>query len=579
MAITPKAPATAAPAGIAAILQKARGLMAANQPMAARKLLKETLQAHPRNLDLLVNYLSLLHALGESDALIGQSNDVVKARGVPALMMASILELRALSFLRLKQIDAACDALNAALKLVPENPKLLSHLAGILVSTHQDFEALAVMRRSLAISPNNPQILVNMSHALRNLNRSEEALSHALKASELAIQDDNIKLSLATVFSDLGKFEQSNRMAQEVLRNNRLQPRALAILVEAERDDPGKYADVLEQALQVQGLLPNQRKALLFAKANMLLKMKQDDKAFETLRLAHKAVDYQFDYARHRGIQEMLMRTYTREFFAERKDFGLAEARPIFIVGMPRSGTTLLEQMLGNHPQVFGAGELSYMVRQEGLMISQADDLERVSSELTSLSREAVKKHAEEAWSNMQRHSPSHSFILDKLPHNFLRVGLIRLLFPNAKIIHAIRDPLDVSLSIYQLPMSEGHAYSNELDSFGRYLNDYTRIMEHWYGVFGDGIYPHVYEAFVADPEQGMRKLLNHLQLPWDDRCLQTDNEGRSVKTFSKAQVRAPVTTTAVQKWRRYEKQLRPLIDQAGPAITFHASKLAASMK
>ncbi len=577
MANKPQGPVTANAMGLDPLMQKVRGLLAANQPIAARKQLEGALRAEPRNLDFLVNYLVLLHSLRESEAVITQSNDVVKARGVPPLMMASILELRALSFLRLKQVDLACNALDAALKLVPNNPKLLSHLAGILVSTHQDFEALEVMRKSLKISPNNPQILVNMSHALRNINRSNDALIYALKATELAIQDDNIKLSLATVFSDLGKFDQSTRLAQEVLRNNRLHPRALAILTEAESEKPGKYAAAIEQALASQDLKPAQRKGLLFAKANMFSKLKQDDAAFETLKLAHQAMDFQFDYARHNQIHDMLINTYTREFFEARKDFGLAEARPIFIVGMPRSGTTLLEQMLGNHPDVFGAGELSYMMRQEGLMISQADDLERVSGEIMALGRETVKRNAEEAWRNMQRHSPSHRFILDKLPHNFQRIGLIRLLFPNAKIIHAIRDPRDVSLSIYQLPMSEGHAYAQDLTKFGQYLNDYTRLMEHWYGVFGDGIYRHVYEAFVDDPEQGMRKLLNHLELPWDDRCLQTDNEGRAVKTFSKAQVRAPVNASAVRKWQRYEKHLQPLIDAAGPAIAFHEKALAAT--
>ncbi len=561
--------------GLAAVMQKARGLLAANQPMAARKLLKDALTSNPRNLDLLIQYLTLLHASGDYQEVIDQSNDVVIVRGLPPFMMVGILELRALSLFRMKQVDPACAALDAALKLMPDNPKLLSHLAGILVYIHKDFEALDVMSRSLKLSPNDPQILVNMSHALRNLNRSEEALAYAMRASELAIQDDNIKLSLATVFSDLGKFEQSNRLAQEVLDRNRLHPRALAILAGAEIENPGKYAEAIEKALKKQDIRPPQRKTLLFTKANMLLKLKQDDQAFENLKQAHRAMDHQFDYARHRQINDMLIHTYTREFFEGRRDFGDEAARPIFIVGMPRSGTTLLEQMLGNHPEVYGAGELSYMVRHEGLMISQADDIGRISGEIKSLDRTIVKRHAEEVWSNMQRHSPSHRFILDKLPHNFQRLGLIRLLFPHAKIIHAIRDPLDVSLSIYQLPMSEGHAYSNDLASFGQYLNEYTRLMKHWYDVFGNDIYSHVYEAFVADPEKGMRDLLNHLQLPWDDRCLQTDNEGRSVKTFSKAQVRAPVTTTAVHKWERYERHLRPLINVAGPAIAFHAEKLA----
>ena len=258
---------------------------------------------------------------------------------------------------------------------------------------------------------------------------------------------------------------------------------------------------------------------------------------------------------------ERVRSTFSEEMLAERADWGVADASPIFIVGMPRSGSSLAEQILASHPLVFGAGELN--------------DIPAIVTEMAKRMKPA------QPYPKFVPHLPAQVFSgfgatylnrvaelaqdpdlrsVDKMLSNFFHVGAIRLLFPNAKIIHSVRHPLDTCLSCYSQNFSTGQEYSTGLETLGRYFNEYSRMMAHWREVMPGQVFDLQYETLVTNPEQTVRGLLDFCDLPWDKRCLDFAGTDRRVSTASSWQVRQPLYTRSIGRWRNYEKQLQPLI-------------------
>ena len=266
---------------------------------------------------------------------------------------------------------------------------------------------------------------------------------------------------------------------------------------------------------------------------------------------------------------DRVIATFGTEFFARMDRAGSQPELPVFIVGMPRSGTTLVEQILASHPQVHGAGELDYM-RQITQALPERLAPDSVGGQQTfpecaaKIDTALAERIAEEHLQHLREHSASALRITDKTPSNFLRLGLIALLFPKARIIHCQRDPLDTCLSCYFLRFGQGQAFAYDLDDLGRYYRDYARLMEHWRRVLPSPLLEVPYEALVADQEGWSRRLIAFLGLDWDDRCLAFYRSERQVKTASVWQVRQPVYASSIGRWRRYAKHLGPLFAALG---------------
>jgi hypothetical protein len=270
-----------------------------------------------------------------------------------------------------------------------------------------------------------------------------------------------------------------------------------------------------------------------------------------------------FDYERERRFIERLQKVFDADLLASTRPISGTGRTPIFVIGMPRSGTTLVEQIVSSHPLVHGAGELNCLMRiatqvarrgggevfPEGVARLSAADLADAASEYLRCSG-----HTEE----------SEPFLTDKLPANFLLVGMIRLMFPNARVIHCQRDPIDTCMSCFKHYFPSGQRYSYDLVDLGRYYRLYQELMAHWHAVLPGFVYDIQYETLVADQERETRRLLEFCGLPWDEACLDFHRARRAVKTVSVAQVRRPVYQSSVQIWRRYEKHLRPLMDALG---------------
>jgi hypothetical protein len=227
---------------------------------------------------------------------------------------------------------------------------------------------------------------------------------------------------------------------------------------------------------------------------------------------------------------------------------------------MPRSGTTLIEQILASHPAIFGAGELSKL----GELARQA---KRVSPDLATLS--ALRKLGQEYLAHVWKAAPNARYFIDKMPGNYKHLGLIHLMLPNVKIIHSLRDAMDTCFSCYaMLFASSGHEYSYDLEMLGRRYMRYRKLMQHWHDVLPSGQILDVrYEDNVADPEREARRMLDFLGLPWNPACLRFHETQRTVKTASVAQVRKPIYSSSVARWKHFDKHLEPLLEIIRPAL------------
>jgi hypothetical protein len=237
------------------------------------------------------------------------------------------------------------------------------------------------------------------------------------------------------------------------------------------------------------------------------------------------------------------------------RGMGDPSAAPVFIVGMPRSGSTLAEQILASHPLIHGAGEREDLIQVAGAAFPEA---------VAALDRDGLLRMAQDYLTRMPLPEGKVRTI-DKLPGNFLRIGLIRLLFPNARIIHTRRNPLDTCISCYSKLFAVGQHFSYDLAELGRYYRRYAELMRHWDSVLPSDAMLHVsYEAVVDDLEGQARRMVEFCGLEWDERCLRFYESRRPVKTASSVQVRKPLFRTSVERWKHFEAGLAPLIAELG---------------
>jgi hypothetical protein len=259
----------------------------------------------------------------------------------------------------------------------------------------------------------------------------------------------------------------------------------------------------------------------------------------------------------------------TVEFFSSREKWGHPSPEPIFILGMPRSGSTLLEQMLASHSQIEGTIELPdipALARQVGGTGRHVDA--RYLRALQKLNKASVRELGEAYLARSQPYRVlSRPFFIDKMPNNWLFIGFIRLILPNAKIIDVRRHPMDCGLSNFRELFARGQTYSYDLTHIARFYSDYVRLMRHFDQVQKGTVYRIVYERLVESPEQQLRSLFDYLGLTFEPQLLRFHETKRGVRTASAAQVRQPLNSKGIGQWRRYDRWLGPLEDALGPVL------------
>ena len=394
-------------------------------------------------------------------------------------------------------------------------------------------EGIALYREILARHPDNPKVWMSLGHMLKTVGRQDEAVDAYRQGLEIAPAMGEIWWSLANL--------KTVRFSNEDVA-------------------------AMQTALGSPDLSDEDRLHLHFALGKALEDRREDAEAFAHYSSGNaiRAGQVRYDPEEVRGEVDRSIAFFTSELLASRAGLGCDAHDPIFIVGMPRAGSTLIEQILASHPQVEGTTELhdlitvSKRLRDRGELPGILAELE--ASELRSLGQ---------AYLDLARvhRSTDRPFFIDKMPNNWSRIGLIRLVLPNAKIIDARRHPLACCFSNFKQHFARGQGFSYDLTHLGRYYADYVRLMAHFDTVAPRTVHRLVHEQLVADPEGEVRRLLDYLGLPFDEACLRFHENKRAVATPSSEQVRRPITSEGLDQWRRFDAWLDPLRTALGPTL------------
>ena len=444
-------------------------------------------------------------------------------------------------------------------------PAAYNNLGNTLATLGRHAEAVAELRKALALTPDYPEALSNLGNTLLSLHQLDEAVQCFERALALRPDMAQAYAGRGGALQTLGQIEQSREAIERAIVHAPGNASYYHALCAVKRFAPGDPHLVAMQALAcgIDTLRPSERVALHFALGKAYADIGEHERAFHhyadgnALHRAGIIYDEAFTLA---GF-DRLKKVFTSDFIRSRDGGGEPSDAPIFIVGMPRSGTTLVEQILASHGQVFAAGELQDMSRLVA-SIRRADGAHGFPELVPAMTEAQLRAFGASYLAGLRKLAPAAARITDKMMGNFYFAGLIRLALPNARIIHVIRDPLDTCLSLFTHLFAGELIWTNDLGEIGRYYRAYASLMDHWRAVLPPGAMLDVqYEGLVADLEPQARRLIAYCGLDWNDRCLSFHTTERPVWTASVAQVRQPIYRSAIGRWRSYEPWLGPLLD------------------
>ena len=494
----------------------------------------------------------------------------------------------------LGDFKAAVETYRNALRLDPDYAECLSNLAAALKEVRQYGGALAAADRAIELRPDFAEAHNNRGEILFKLARFAEAAESYRTAVDHRQNYVAAMINLSSARKECGDVGAARKILDDVLRRNPDSPRAhnsLGVLFEqlGQGDGAAKhfreairlspdYANAYYQLAQLRGqglsdeeveavetligrpeILDLQRMPLAFALACAYEDRADHDRSFFYLDMA-KALK-----SRRSAYDDAQVSQY---YDSISEAFGAApdqrnqpeRPRPVFILGMPRSGTSLTEQILSSHPDVHGAGELSFM---EDTIGEASRRTGQPFPELaSSLTLTLLDELGALYMGQLTARAGNEAIVVDKTPMNFQYIGFIARILPDARFIHCRRNPADNCLSIFKLPFEESHSYAHGLESLGRYYKRYADLMAHWNRIVPDRIATVVYEDLVADFETETRRLLGFLGLPFSASVRAFHKTGRIVKTPSASQIRQPIYSTSVGRWKKYRRHLGPLLAQ-----------------
>ncbi|MBL8267758.1 tetratricopeptide repeat-containing sulfotransferase family protein [Steroidobacter sp.] len=473
-------------------------------------------------------------------------------------------------FMMLKRVPEALQHFEAAVSAAPTHVDSLNSLANALKTTGDLRRATTLYRQALAQNPASPHASYNLANVLKDQQLFDEAQLWYERA--LAATPDHLPAhhNLALLLEQKGQFSEAAAHYRRVLQLNPNHAKALANLLAIRSLDPDAEVLARAQTLARDASVGDQDRIVLHHGLGKYFDHRQEyDIAFGHFDAANSLQRQKrraFDIAETIAYVDELIETFSADYFAATAGGGDPSQRPIFIVGMPRSGTTLTEQILAAHPDVFAAGELQGIPAIARTLHPNypAAVATLPASARTDLARTYLAKLEELAPAGARR-------VTDKLPVNFMQLGLIATLFPNARVVHCRRNPLDVGLSCYMELFQMRQDFTADLEHFGQYFLQYERLMAHWRRVLPLPMIEQTYEELVVSPESHIRALVAHCGLEWNAACLDFHQAERAVLTPSRWQVRQPMYRSAAGKWRRYEKHLAPLIRTLTQASPLHA--------
>ena len=515
-------------------LAEAASLLQAGKVGQAERLCRDFLMAHPTN----VNAIRLLAEIGirlgvydEAELLLERCLELA-----PDFRMARLNYARALS--QRNKLEAALVQVDRILSSEPDNFSLLTLKASVLVKMADFASALPIYQRLLAEFPPRAKIALSYGHALKTVGQQEHAIAAYRQSVELQPGFGDAWWSLANLKTFRFNDEDIDTMRRELLsRENSMEDHFhLSFALGKALEDRGEYRD-----------------------------------SFRFYDLGNRAKIKLEGYSadeNHAEVQRMAS-VCNREFMSAPHGTACQAEDPIFIVGLPRSGSTLLEQILASHSLVDGTKELPdilALVRRLGGRRKKTDR-SRYPQILRELSGEQLRDLGAEYLERTRIQRGNAPFFIDKMPNNFLHVGFISLILPKAKIIDARRHPMAACFSGFTQLFAKGQPFTYGLSNIGRYYRDYVEMMDHWDEVLPGKVLKVLYEEVVADTDVQVRRLLHYCGLPFEEACLHFHQTRRPVRTASSEQVRQPIYTSGLEHWRHYEADLDELKQALGPVL------------
>jgi tetratricopeptide (TPR) repeat protein len=450
------------------------------------------------------------------------------------------------------------------LQFNPRHPETHNNLGNVYQRQGQMERAVAHYKTAIEINPSYPDAHGNLGNAYLVLDRLEESIETNRRALELKPSRFGSHNNQGVALQALGRFEEAERAFVRALE---LVPNEASVhlnLANMGRFKPGdRRLPGLQKLLsEVEALDVDNQIAAHFAMGKALSDLGQYQDAFRHLlkgnALKRRCIDY--DEPNRLAMFENMRTVFSQDFMKERSGGGDTSWSPIFIIGMPRSGTTLLEQVLASHSKVFGAGELETFKEAIAECVKSQGIPPGYPTLVEALSQDQIRWLGDKYTTRVRARAPEAERIVDKMPLNFCFVGLIHLALPNARFINLRRDPLDTCVSCFSLLFSGSQPFAYDLAELGRYYRGYEAVMEHWHKVLPPGVMIDVhYEDLVDDLEGSARRVLRHCDLDWEDACRDFHDTKRAVRTASLMQVREPVYRRSIGTWRRYAEFLEPL--------------------
>lgn len=567
---------------------------AAGRNDAAIRLIGKAIKAKPDHIDAYLNLAEAYEASGRrADAIatcqkaLALAPDFAEAHARLALLVASdgraTLALRharvalaldpdavealcgkGIALAALRQFDDADAAYARALALAPDDLRALTGHASLLRDTDFIADALALYRRAVAVKPGDAALMASLA-GLIELD-GDVVAARDLFAAALAIDPESpeIRFSYGRCLRDAGDFAAAATVFAEVLaRHPKYGPAHLALVRLKRLPDTPAERKALARLTGDASLPPRQRVQAGFAHGELLDRAGEYDAAFARFAEANAihararhAAGERFHRAELAAQIDLIDRTLAREYVADTAGWGNPTELPVFVVGLPRSGTTLIEQICASHSQVAGLGELRSIQRAARNLAAHNEGRARLGDWDRDFARGEADRHV----AALADRAPGVLRAVDKNPYNLMRLGLIGALFPRARVIRCHRDLRDVGVSHHTLFFGQGNTHSNDLGDCGFAVRAIDGIGAIWARELRLDVLDVVYEDLVSDLEPQVRRIVDFLGLPWEDACLDFHRTERHVNTPSSWQVRQPVYLTSVGRWRRFEKHLAPML-------------------
>ncbi len=465
-----------------------------------------------------------------------------------------------------QELEQACEIYRSIIRREPKNLRALTGYAKVAMQWNMVTLAVDALKTALSVNANHVAVNAMLAAAYTKMQDYGKAITHYKKVIAMRPDDADAHGELARLYAITGDLASARNRYRSAFALKPSDPRNVHGLIQTdEHAITPQVIDTVEQLLSRNDLPLADRSSFYFALGAIFDREARYDEAFANYMVANIARGEHYDASAHEHFVDNLIESFDAGLFSRHNNVRSVmqdesvDVTPVFIVGMPRSGASLVEQILAGHSEIHAAGELDRIERISHGLSALMESQSSYPAGIAQLSSQSLRQTARAHRQYLHQLAAGEPMVTDKMPSNYLHLGLIAILFPQAKIIHCERDPLDVCVSCFFQNFTGRHAYASDLQALGHYYNQYQRLMSHWQNVLPTPILNVSYEQLVSDTENETRRIIGFLELEWQPACLQFHQLDRAVNTASLAQVRKPVYRSAIGRWRNYDKYLQAL--------------------